>query len=174
MFSACLMTGTLILTCYGFVCEFIVPLNNECSIVEVVDNINDDDNVHMKQSIVGNLDDGNDEKSQEDISKGEDENGNSSDDVDTTSGENIKDSKNNRSNQSNSGTNKDLQSSSTDSSGGAEPNRRWIPERVETINHPAETEKVKTCIVTCMCGEVFSAKSGPAAVAQYQAHRPVP
>lgn len=168
------MTGTLILICYGFACVFLFEPNNECSVVEVVDYVDDDGNVHMKQSIVTNSDDSNDEKSQEDSNKDEDNNGNSGDDVNTKSGENTKDSNNKSSNQSNSGLNEGSQPPSTDTGGSAEPNRRWIPERVETIKHPAETQNVKTCIVTCMCGAVFSAKSGPAAVAQYQAHRPVP
>lgn len=167
--------GTLILSCYGFACVFLFEPNNECSVVEVVDYVDDDGNVHTNQSIVSNSDDSNDEKSQEDSNKNQDNNENSSDDIDdTTSDKNNKDSNNKSSNQSNRGINEGLQSPSADSSGGAEPNRRWIPERVETIKHPAETQNVKTCIVTCMCGAVFSAKSGPAAVAQYQAHRPVP
>lgn len=175
MFSACLMTGTLILICYGFACEFIVPSNNECSIVEVVDYVDDDGNVHMKQSIVNNSDDSNDEKSQEDSNKDEDNNGNSGDDVDTTSGENTKDSNNKSSNQSNSGINEGSQSSSTDSGGGSEPNRRWIPERVEYIEHPAETKKkITQPKITCMCGQEFTGTSVGDCIGKWQAHRPNP
>lgn len=169
------MTGTLILICYGFACVFLFEPNNESSVVEVIDYVDDDGNVHMKQSTVSNSDDSNVEKSQKYGNKDEDYSENPSDDVnDTTSGKNNKDSNNKSSNQSNRGINEGSQLPSTDTGGSAEPNRRWIPERVETIKHPAETQNVKTCIATCMCGAVFSAKSGPAAVAQYQAHRPNP
>lgn len=169
------MTGTLILICYGFACVFLFEPNNECSVVEVIDYVDDDGNVHMKQSTVSNSNGSNVEKSQEDGNKDEDNNEYPSDDVnDTTSGKNNKDSNNLNSNRSNSGLNEGSQSPSTDTGGSAEPNRRWIPERVETIKHPDETQNVKICIVTCMCGAVFSGKSGPAAVAQYQAHRPNP
>lgn len=172
------MTGTLILSCYGFAFVFLFEPNNECSVVEVVDYVDDDGNVHTKEIVVNNTNNNHDTP-QDNSSTEEGNSDNNGDDVSSaTSGDGNNNSNNNNSknnsNSSNGISSEGSQSSSVDSSGVAEPNRRWIPERVETIKHPAETQNIKTCIVTCMCGAVFSAKSGPAAVAQYQAHRPVP
>lgn len=184
-FSACFMTGALLLCIFGWTTFFFNQSSN-CDVKGVsgidysdissidkkyihIENSNNTVNSESSGSSLENLDEPSGEKNAIE--------GNDAENKINNNNENkTKKDKNNDAPGSSAGGS--LGSNSGAGSGGgnstSEQNKRWVPEKTQVIHHPAETTKVKHCQVTCMCGDVFTGNNVPAAVAAWQNHRPNP